>query len=592
MRTPDGRPLSTPTAGNTHPDVFWMRSDSTMRKLDDFGCQSSTVIMPDSLTAPSVKSGNVLALLNTLYTSGFAMASSSTPLLKGRTLHALYAISFIVYVTNCVCDWLHVCFTIKGYVTSFPLNMWLAIALVATAVIGTMFTWLLLVLCVENAFAHRLDITPYRSGCALVFENFIEWTQAFNNFRVSFLIMLLHDAPMTIFNYFFIAACRCPNPKVGNKFRRMVCAKTPKKNVTGVSVNPPALQHFRAAIDTSSASQGGRLNEMDETWPIRWSRLKTLGPHPERTREEVIANGETNGMIEAKKVLIFEDSYDVYRFPEDIPKMVLQGFWRVVWILLSSIVYVGACLVCCLPCLYHYTCRHNSFYHRHKFCRNFIRYVSQVYHYTIFYSSLVLSVILIFLNIVLLTSVHGLGSNSIPPEIDKVCVTVSPQSRKIFIGVLPAPVFKTQSEFHKILNRRHAASDPYATTNCKPLWEDGGLGFGLARAQAGVWQMRTPAGPHMIAVATQVLFNHTDSQYPYLELRFEHAFFYRAGTVGTEKFQCIKNNAWSLITPINRLPWPYFSACQQNWDFVETRLISCDHYFIRRPRVSRRHRFP
>lgn len=131
--------------------------------------------MTDELTSPSLKSGNVLALLNTLYTSGFAMASSSTPLLKGiilypfsgfslivsgKTLHTLYAVSFVVYVTNSICSWLHISFVVKvenkqkprslktgfqGYVTSFPLNTWLVVSLVVTAVCGSMFTWLLLV---------------------------------------------------------------------------------------------------------------------------------------------------------------------------------------------------------------------------------------------------------------------------------------------------------------------------------------------------------------------------------------------------------------------------------------------------------------
>lgn len=66
---------------------------------------------------------------------------------------------------------------LQGKVTSFSLDTWLAVSLVTTAVAGSMMTWLLLVLCVENAFAHRLDITPYRSGCALIWESIVEWIQ-------------------------------------------------------------------------------------------------------------------------------------------------------------------------------------------------------------------------------------------------------------------------------------------------------------------------------------------------------------------------------------------------------------------------------
>ncbi|KAK6009213.1 hypothetical protein OSTOST_25886, partial [Ostertagia ostertagi] len=131
--------------------------------------------MTDVLSSPTMKTGNVLALLNTLYTSGFASASPGTPMLKGRTMHTLYAVSFVVYISNCMCDWFHVWATLQGMVTSFPLENWLVISLVVTVVAGSMLTWLLLVLCMENAFAHRLDVTPYRSGFTLVWEALIDW---------------------------------------------------------------------------------------------------------------------------------------------------------------------------------------------------------------------------------------------------------------------------------------------------------------------------------------------------------------------------------------------------------------------------------
>ncbi|VDM91786.1 unnamed protein product, partial [Onchocerca ochengi] len=92
-------------------------------------------------------------------------------------MHTLYAISFIIYSISDICDWLFVYFTLRGYVTSFPLKTWLAVTLVSIAVFGSMLTSLLLVLCVENAFAHRLDIAPYRSGFAIIWEAFAQWVQ-------------------------------------------------------------------------------------------------------------------------------------------------------------------------------------------------------------------------------------------------------------------------------------------------------------------------------------------------------------------------------------------------------------------------------
>uniref|UniRef100_A0A1I7X5N8 TLC domain-containing protein n=1 Tax=Heterorhabditis bacteriophora TaxID=37862 RepID=A0A1I7X5N8_HETBA len=268
--------------------------------------------MADSLSSPSMQSGNVLALLNTLYTSGFAMYSPSAPLLKGRTMHTLYAISFIVCVSNCACDWLHVWATLQGLVTSFPIKTWLAVALVVTVVGGSMLTWLLLVLCIENAFAHRLDVTPYRSGFALILEAVIDWIQAFNNFRIAFLVLVLHDTPITILNFYFIASCRCAGPnlycdvfKLLTKqsystfkvlpwslllsasssivsvlwriamlyfaYRRLLCPMQKTKNAVSVSRFPTPGEHFRWAIDISD---GGRLSEWDECWPVRWACTK------------------------------------------------------------------------------------------------------------------------------------------------------------------------------------------------------------------------------------------------------------------------------------------------------------------------------
>lgn len=69
-------------------------------------------------------------------------------------------------------------------------------------------------LCVENAFAHRLNITPFKSGFAVILEEFLEWVHSFNNFRVTFLFMLLHDAPITFSNFFLITSCRFASLKV------------------------------------------------------------------------------------------------------------------------------------------------------------------------------------------------------------------------------------------------------------------------------------------------------------------------------------------------------------------------------------------
>jgi hypothetical protein len=131
-----------------------------------------------------------------------------------RTLHSLYAISFMVYSVNCACDWVHTYFALIGYSISFPPKPWFVVTMVSSVVAGTVLTLLLLVLCIEQAFVQRSDVTPYRTGFAVICEKFGSWVTGFNNFRIAFLILLLQDAPMTVINFWFVSSCRSPGPLV------------------------------------------------------------------------------------------------------------------------------------------------------------------------------------------------------------------------------------------------------------------------------------------------------------------------------------------------------------------------------------------
>uniref|UniRef100_A0A1I8ER26 Uncharacterized protein n=1 Tax=Wuchereria bancrofti TaxID=6293 RepID=A0A1I8ER26_WUCBA len=238
---------------------------------------SSEAINPTTL--PSQSSGNILMLLNVLYTPGFVLHTPNLPLLNGRTMHALYAISFIIYSITDLCDWLFVYFTLRGYVTSFPLKTWLA------------------VLCVENAFAHRLDIAPYRSGFAIIYEAFVQWVQAFNNFRIAFLFMILHDMPITIMNFVFITSCRCVGLQILQwpliisssattvsvlwrlvmlyfAYRRMIFPLKPLSRANTITRQPTIYEQFKLNL---SQKNGGRLNDYDELWPVRYSVRKIYG---------------------------------------------------------------------------------------------------------------------------------------------------------------------------------------------------------------------------------------------------------------------------------------------------------------------------
>ncbi|CAG9535548.1 unnamed protein product [Cercopithifilaria johnstoni] len=265
---------------------------------------SSDSINPTSISSQS--SENILMLMNVLYTPGFPLHALTLPLLNGRTMHALYAISFVIYSFTNLCDWIFVYFTLRGYITSFPLKTWLAIALVSTTVFGSMLTSLLLVLCIENAFAHRLDIVPYRSGFAIIYEAFIQWVQAFNNFRITFLFMILHDMPLTIMNFIFITSCQCIGPQIFQlpliisslattisilwrlvmlyfAYRRMIFPLKPLSHDDTYIRQPTICEQLKLNLSQKNC---GRLNDYDELWPIRYSVRKIYLPVVEGNHEQ------------------------------------------------------------------------------------------------------------------------------------------------------------------------------------------------------------------------------------------------------------------------------------------------------------------
>ncbi|KHN81683.1 hypothetical protein Tcan_18136 [Toxocara canis] len=628
----------------------------------------------------NANTGNVLALLNTLYTSGFASHSPSHPLLAGRTMHTLYAISFIVYSLTNICDWIFVYFTLRGYVTSFPLKTWLVVTLVAIAVAGSMLTSLLLVLCVENAFAHRLDITPYRSGLMVIIEALIQWIQAFNNFRIAFLFMVLHDIPLTVLNFVFITACRCNGPQVRHwplimttittlvsilwrmvmlyfAYRRMICPLRKSSSAISLAKYPSAIEHLRANL---SQKDGGRLDEYDECWPIRFSVKKVYGTNasndahrqnnhshvrhwplimttittlvsilwrmvmlyfayrrmicPLRKSSSAISLAKYPSAIEhlranlsqkdggrldeydecwpirfsVKKVYGTNASNDAHRQNNHshvsviirsrsfiisildallykVIKLFSSIFRLTVCVLLALLIYVVSILTLCAPCCYHYGCRTNSFYHRHKWARSFVRYFSQSFHYTMFFMSFITIIVLLCLNMTLLTSVHAIGSNQFPFEISHVCVEVDLTKREITARV--------DSD-----NREHKSNATMKFV-CKPFWEDGGFGVGLNRQEAGPWQTRIKISARkLLAISTQVHMNYTDRHNPHHTLLYDYAILQRFGGIRAQ-YDCFKGRSseWVFKTSVDTLKWPYYIACDRSWSMQAEHLIECEN---------------
>ncbi|KAL3989473.1 putative integral membrane protein [Acanthocheilonema viteae] len=538
---------------------------------------SSDSINPTSLSSQS--SGNILTLLNVLYTPGLPLYTPSLPLLNGRTMHALYAISFIIYSITDLCDWLFVYFTLRGYVTSFPLKTWLAIALASTTVFGSMLTSLLLVLCIENAFAHRLDIAPYRSGFAIIYEAFIQWVQAFNNFRVTFLFMILHDMPLTIMNFFFITSCRCVGPQILQwpliisssattisilwrlvmlyfAYRQMIFPSKSLPHVNTFTRQPTIYEQFKLNL---SQKNGGRLKDYDELWPVRYSVRRIYGP--------VVEDNYVEDNYEHRTVPVKSDKQS-HRNALFKLRFLLTPILKVILTFsLTFIIYILSILTCCAPCCYHYICSSRSFYHRHKCSSSFVRFFSQGFHWALFITSLLLTIVLFVLNAILLSSVHGLGNNQIVFEISHVCVAVSSSQKTIQATI-------------ETSHKEHLSTSQLQYI-CKPIWKDGGFSIGLNRQEAGTWQTRiTLTEKQILAISTKIRMEYeNDRQKPHHTLYYDYVLLQHVDR-SLQSYTCIPGNKtdWRFINEINELAWPYYAACDRAWSIEWNALINCNLY--------------
>ncbi|KAE9549616.1 hypothetical protein FO519_007175 [Halicephalobus sp. NKZ332] len=401
--------------------------------------RKSTMNSSIKSTTLSAKKGNVFVLLNTLYASGLGSISPINPMLTGRTMHSLYAISFLIYFINTVVDWFHVYFILSGDVITFPLEPWFTIGLVAVAVVGSMLNGLLLALCMENAFVQRINLTPYRNGFAVVIEAFVEWVQSFNNFRVTFLVMVLRDLPWTIINFLFLTSCRWPELAV-NRFRRK--SSRPLKPFPGI------MDHVKSSINMS---EGGRLDEKDESWPIRYAISKVYGVGYQRMTTKIFMTDEkkkfSDRIYEVFSILIYRTIACI--------KFTIK---RALCSLLAAVIYIGWSLTCCAPCWWFYFCRIDSLAHRHKFSKNCVRVCTLMYHYSLVWFSLLLSGVLVGVNVALLTSVHLGKTNVIPPKLNNICLHFDHAHETIQPSLAPYP---DPFSFHPYFSK----------TICKSIWD-------------------------------------------------------------------------------------------------------------------------
>uniref|UniRef100_A0A0K0EMF5 G_PROTEIN_RECEP_F1_2 domain-containing protein n=1 Tax=Strongyloides stercoralis TaxID=6248 RepID=A0A0K0EMF5_STRER len=510
--------------------------------------KSSTTTTPNA---------NVFSLMNTLYKSGFAMQSPTSPNLNSRTMHTLYAFSFIIYSTNCFVDWLHIYCVLRGHVTSFPLETWVVVILTTSVVAGTMLTALLMMLCVENAFAQRVHVSPYRNGFAVICEALIEWIQAFNNFRVAYLVVLLHDFPVTFINFFFLTSCRCSGPDTWKwsllfssltslislswrlimlyfAYNNLICSKKKVKKNSLPVIKWTPIGYFKNLIKSCADEQ--RLREFDETWPIRFAVNKIYFKEI-RNESEKIVYWDTKleevygGCFNKIQVCIGNILGYFYIY---ITNFFIHFLKVIACFIIAFILYLSYIIIFFAPLIKHYCCSKNSLNHRHRCSKTFVKMCTFFYHYLTLTFSFVIAITLLLMNLSLLLSPHGIGSSTAIPEISQFCLEVNITKKTI------QPIFKPSHAnwYFWFKNPIYFKDNEY--TICKSVYESNATQLGLLRQLAGPWQTR---------------------------------FF--TDNVNNNNVRCLRKgtSGWNFIQEFVELGWPFFTACKNTIGFSSRYLI-------------------
>uniref|UniRef100_A0A0N4ZSM9 Lipase_3 domain-containing protein n=1 Tax=Parastrongyloides trichosuri TaxID=131310 RepID=A0A0N4ZSM9_PARTI len=528
-------------------------------------------------SSPTVTNTNILSLMNTLYKSGFAMQSPTSPNLDSRTMHTLYAFSFIIYSTNCCVDWLHVYCVLRGHITSFPLETWVVIVLTTSVVAGTMLTALLMMLCVENAFAQRVHVSPYRSGFAIICEALIEWIQAFNNFRVAYLVVILHDLPVTCINFFFLTSCRCSGPDTWKwslllssltsflslswrlvmlyfAYNNLICGnKKVKKNSLPLKKWTP-ISYFNGLVKSCVDDQ--RLREFDETWPIRFSISKIYYKEIRNESKKVVywrtrLDEIHEGCFEKFKTCLGNITGYTVIYTKSF---ILHTIKFLACLLLATFFYLTYAIILFIPLLNHYCCTKNSLSHRHRCSKTFVKMCTFFYHYLSLAFSLLLSVALLVMNLSLLISPHAIGSSTAIPEISQFCLEVNITEKTI------QPIFKpSHANWYFWFTDKDSLKEDDSII-CKSVYENNESKLGLFRNLAGPWQARLLTNDGILTISTILESNYADRQNPRHTMSFDYGLI----QIKENESTCLRKetSGWKFRQSFNELGWPFFVACK------------------------------
>lgn len=230
-------------------------------------------------------------------------------LVERRTAQIALAISFFLFALDVGCDWLLTYHMGRGFMTTFDLHDWLVFSLVGFCTFGSFATFLLLYSCFEQFILQSEpdDLAFEVGGCRLICRRFLAWLRNFDVFRISFLILVFEDIPVSFCHFWLISACHIPRsllplteqfwigwPRIicccakifvslwrcyliFLALRRIQVVKTPSQLFTQ---HPPIKSSSSHSIKSLAVARGHsiRATQYDECWPVRISTWVSCPP--------------------------------------------------------------------------------------------------------------------------------------------------------------------------------------------------------------------------------------------------------------------------------------------------------------------------
>jgi hypothetical protein len=166
---------------------------------------------------------------------------------------------------------------------------------------------------------------PFATGLELILDEFTTWILNFNCFRISFLVLLLQNLPMTLCNFWFISSCRIASAQLPfwplflsgvstlfsllwrlvmmyYAYRHFWFFKQHKSTTTTTTLNRhnSTLTELKSKVGLSVEE---RMSEYDECWPVRYAYERTVVPYQETNTTTIVPGSNCVTVANANSVV-------------------------------------------------------------------------------------------------------------------------------------------------------------------------------------------------------------------------------------------------------------------------------------------------